>query len=389
MNYKDINEGGAHVKFYQFVHSIIGLVFICLLSACSMLSTDLSPSERPIEQPLPEENTEMDLPEQPLVPLNISERSFEKIYGWLDDQTIIYTYTQAENYLISSYNLYNGKSEVLFRSEAPITNILIHNQLKKLFIHTSPYAHMATVYFIDLEGNIEYSTDIESYELAYEWNENDPAQMLITAFYEDWSYKVQHINVDAKMINDVEDVQPFVKWLNQEEVIEQDWVEEGTDFFAPLMKKAIATTKLAEKIVDDVFRFDVFSDQTMVITVPEDQPEVLKYYFYDSSFKDKQPDLTVPNLTQYTDWLIPEYEYNAKNNEFLTFIPKTHGSADIYNEGFELISLQLDDHEQKTIASNMENKPLSCSPEGKLCLYGYQLEQIINIETVERTMLIQ
>ena len=65
---------------------------------------------------------------------------------------------------------------------------------KKLFFHTSPHTYVANIYFTDIKGNIQYTTEINSYELDYEWNEADASSMLITAFFEDWSYKVQHID---------------------------------------------------------------------------------------------------------------------------------------------------------------------------------------------------
>ena len=52
----------------------------------------------------------------------------------------------------------------------------------------------------------------------------------------------------------------------------------------------------------------------------------------------------MPNLTQYSDWLVPFYDYIEKSNEFLTFAPKHHGNSDDYAGGFRLLKIDIDDN---------------------------------------------
>ena len=41
------------------------------------------------------------------------------------------------------------------------------------------------------------------------------------------------------------------------------------------------------------------------------------------------------------------------------------------------------------LIDDLNNKPITCSPEGLLCLYGYQFDQILNLVTGELTKLVQ
>lgn len=371
-----------------FFGMMIGMFLFFLISGCSISSTDAPPSDNPqLDHPIEEieknDDGFNDLPK----PLTIEKGSFEKVYGWLDDQTILYSYTNEGYYLLESYNLYSEHKEEIFTTEAPIMNVLIHKHTENLFIHTSPYAHAANLYFTDFKGNVHFSTEIDSYELVYEWNEAEPSLMLATAFFEDWSYKVHLINSETGNVEEVEDVQPFLKWYNDKHILEQDWKEDELAFFAPIIKKSLVKTAEPEKLFEKVFRFDIFAHNIMTIKVEDKNEDEIKYSFYDLKLKEMFS-IAFPNLTQYSDWLIPYYTFNEKTKTFLTFAPKIHASVDDYNEGYELVGVDLKHHKTKVFFNDLDNKPILCSKEGELCLYGYQYEQLLNIKTGKQLLLV-
>ena len=43
--------------------------------------------------------------------------------------------------------------------------------------------------------------------------------------------------------------------------------------------------------------------------------------------------------------------------------------------------MNVNRNEKKTIMEGLENEPLSCSPSGDVCLYGYYFEKIIDLES--------
>lgn len=358
-------------------HIMIGFF---LLSGCSISQADAPPSNKPQKHPGEMREKNEDVIIQQPKPLNVISGSFEKVYGWMDSQTILYSYVNEGKYYLSSYHIFSGNQELIFTSDAPIMNVLIHKNTEKLFIHTSQYSHSANLFFTDYKGNVEFSTEIDSYELVYEWNEMNPSLMLLTAFFEDWSYQVKLINSESGTVEDIENVQPFLKWYDNQQILEQDWKEDEVAFFAPILKKSLVSTTDSEKMFDQVFRFDTFNNHIMTIKVEEENMEEIKYSFYDSKLKEIYH-VAFPNLTQYSDWLIPYYTFNKKNETFLTFAPKKHDTADHYNEGFELVSVDLKQHKKSVLFNDLENKPIVCSEEGDLCLYGYQYEQLINLKT--------
>ncbi|CAM3952968.1 YqgU-like beta propeller domain-containing protein [Lederbergia lenta] len=362
---------------------LMNVIIILLLSGCIEKSMDASPSPEPLNKSESNESNSVNLP---VVPLDVGSGKFEKSYGWLDDQTILYSYVDKGKYYVSSYELYKGDSEIIFASSTPIVNVIIHPMQEKLLIHTSPSTHGAEVFITDAQGDISFSTEIESYELAIEWNKKDATQMFITAFYEDWTYDIHHLDLSTNNMNKVPHLEPFMKWLGNS-VIEQRWNENDEAFFAPLWKTFIDRDKKTELLKDEVYRFDVFSDYLMVITIPKNNQTVFEYQFFDLSMKRKNL-LEKPNLTQYADWLIPYYDYNVAENKFITFAPETHASVDTYNDGFKLIELDLDDGKEKELIVDIDNQPISCAASGNQCLYGYQLENLLNLKTgkIEKIM---
>lgn len=351
-----------------------------LLASC--VSTD---KEMLTEKPVVESKQETEKPKQKpdLLPVEIKQANVDKIHGWLDDQTILYSYVQEGKYIIASYELFNGSSHIIFTSEHPIHNVKIHQTGQMLFVHTSKSSSVATVYFVDPRGDTLYSTEIESYELTYEWNEQDPNLMLVTAFFEDWSYETMYIHVEDRTINKVEGLQPFMKWIGESGILEQDWNRDEQEFFAPIIKKSLDNMEEGERLLEQVYRFDVLGNRLMTINVPTDNPEVMEYLFYDQNLEVYSSTIVMPNLTQYTDWLIPFYDYMASNHVFLSFVPKKHESVDSYKEGFQLISFDLQENTKKVIMDKLDNKPISCSPNGKYCLYGHLFEQLLDLDSAK------
>lgn len=152
-----------------------------------------------------------------------------------------------------------------------------------------------------------------------------------------------------------------------------------SQLFSPLWNTSVNKHAESKLLLDEVYRFDVFSNYLMAITVPVDNQTVFQYHFFNPLMENKMT-IEVPNLTQYSDWIVPYYEYNPMNNRLITFAPIHHGSADSYNNGFKLIELNLDAFTETELLANIENKPISCAPAGDLCLFGYQFEQLLDLK---------
>lgn len=347
-----------------------------VLGSCShRAATETSdPSEK--DTPKPHNHAKTDIKQ-----LDADARDFEKVYGWLDSRTIVYSIREHGGHAVYSFNLYNGHSERLFTGEAPIVNVLIHPDSKDIFVHTSPLTYVAKVYLLDAKGNVRYSDSISSYELEYDWSPYDSSKMFITAFNEDWSYKTYLLDADKEGLKEFDSPQPFLKWSGKDRFVYQQWQDEGEGFFAPLHERTLKHGDPGKKILDRVYRFDVFSDHLlMAITVPDSDREKAVYHFLDKTYNE-EGSLAVYQLSQYADWLVPSYSYIKKTGDFLFLEPKGSMEVDQYKDGFSLIKYNIGSGGKEKLLELPENQPLSCSPDGENCLYGYRLEKLLRLDS--------
>ena len=52
---------------------------------------------------------------------------------------------------------------------------------------------------------------------------------------------------------------------------------------------------------------------------------------------------------------------------------------DMYDEEFQLMKFDADANQVQEIMGGLKNEPLSCSPDGSYCLYGYNFEKLIDL----------
>jgi hypothetical protein len=117
----------------------------------------------------------------------------------------------------------------------------------------------------------------------------------------------------------------------------------------------------------------------VTVSVNEQDQSMANYSFFDKEMK-KLFTFSIPQLTNYSDWLVPFYDYNEQKGQFFTFSPVTSGEADSYTEGFQLLAYNPKNGSSSLIMDGLENEPIHLSPTGDALLYGNQFEKIIDIK---------
>ena len=103
--------GGGHVRLKTFGHILLGITLALLLSGCTKAIIDVEmvpPDTHPKD---PNEGAIQDTP----IPLDIHHGVFEKVYGWLDNETVLYSYEMNGKYYVRSHHLFSGVSELIFQ----------------------------------------------------------------------------------------------------------------------------------------------------------------------------------------------------------------------------------------------------------------------------------
>lgn len=322
-----------------------------------------------------------------IIPLQSEGEEFYKAAGWLNDSSILYIANKGEGSLLYSYNLATGKSTILFESEVPIISAEASPGKKKVLIHSAA-SNEGILTIIDPRGKKLYSTNIDSYELSFEWNPFNEELILISAFTEEWDFSSYLLNLRENNLKEINLAEPFVRWISKEELVYQVWDEEEIALQAPLYSVSLTENPPVE-IEDDIFQFDSLSGYLLTVKIDEQaNPETAQYTLYDKGINPVAT-FDAPVLTSFSGWVVPFYDLMDEGQDFLYLRALHNGEADIYQEGFDLIRFNLESKTEDLIFSGLANEPISCSPSSKMCLYGFQLEKILNIDTKEIIELVQ
>jgi hypothetical protein len=309
--------------------------------------------------------------------LDILEGEFEKAIGWLDNETIVYIANVQQASNVYKYHLPTGRSTLLYKSNLPIITVYISPSRERMLIHSSGSSNEGVLTILTAEGDELVSQSIESFELAFEWNPYNENLLLVSSFTEQWDFQSYILNIEEKELSKIQLQEPFASWLSEDEFIYLDWEKDHSSLLAPLKKVRYKSGEI-ETIMTDLYHVKAFKDNIMTIGLSKEQAEKAVYSFFSPDLKIRSS-VNVPLLSTYSDWLVPYFDMNPEHKLFYTFRPRASGNADTYKEGFDFISFDIETGEETVILENGENEPVSCSPNGKLCLYGYQLEKIIHI----------
>lgn len=315
-----------------------------------------------------------------IIPIRIGEQEeFYKSAGWLSDSEILYVTNKGESSsLLYSYNLGTGKATLLYTSAQPIINAVPSPERTKVLIHSGA-SEEGLLTIIDLSGEEMYSTSIQSYEITFEWNPFDENLLAISAFTADWDFISYLLDLRNNKLNEVKLPEPFVRWISEDVLVYQEWEEEGMSLTAPLNSFSFKENK-TETLYEDVYQFDSFGPYLMTVKV-NDNEEGLYTFIRDGG---KQvAEFTAPLLTSFSGWVVPFYDLMENGKDFIYLRANSQGDADLYEGGFNLIRYQIDTAKEEVVFNELANEPLSCSPSGEMCLYGFQLEKVLIIETNE------
>ncbi|PLR85956.1 hypothetical protein CVD25_04375 [Bacillus canaveralius] len=362
-------------KYYNFIFLFCIIIFTTILSSCSQEKesephSDIEEKDIGKNPPAP---TFWD--EQAITPIKIPDGAFNRVNGWIDNETVLFTTNLSQGSNVFTYNLRSGESSLLYESRSPIVDVHISPSKRQFLIHSAPSTYAGVITVLDRSGKETFSKQIESFELALEWNPYDENAILVSSFAEDWTYSTYLLNVSGGELTKVNLPEPFAHWLNKKELVFLDWDENNPGLLAPLVKKEIdkpGETALFENIIE----VSTFKNLLITVSVNREKPDQAIYTFLSNDLK-KVASISFPHLSTFSGWLVPHFDFMETARRFITFRPLSSGEADNYASGFQLVSHDLKSGDETIYFQGMDNEPISCSPDGMMCLVGYQLEKLL------------
>lgn len=313
-----------------------------------------------------------------IAPLQMGQGQFNTITGWLNNETILYLMNVGFGSNLYTYNVHTGITKLVYESEAPIASVMVNPFGSRILIHAAPTTYEGLITIIDINGKELMKERLEAFDFVFKWSPYNENLLLISLFAENWDFSMSKVNIAESQMTNVPLKEPFVYWLNEDDLLYLDWSNENATLLAPLMKKSL-TNMNEGKMLNQVYHVESIKNFLMTITVKPEQKEEAVYSFLRNDFQELSS-FTIPHLTRFSDWLIPFFDFDEENH-FLTFKPLYSAAADEYQEGFQLISFDFIKGEMKVLFEDLKNEPLSCAPNGELCLYGFYYEKLLDMKT--------
>jgi len=305
--------------------------------------------------------------------------NIEAVYGWLDSNTILYSKkAEMEEWpQLMAWNLKSNEHTILYQPSAPISSVSI-SPSKAYILVSTPLEEKIQSSILRANGELVYSVALPAYEITYEWNMYKDGVLFLSNFSKDWSYNSYIVNVNEQTIDMIDQLQPFAQWDSENGMMFLDWKKDQQTLTAPLVRKELDCEE-SESIMLDVVHFKKMKQTLMTIQPQTENLNRATYTFFDEQNK-PITSFSVPYVNSYSDWKIPSYDFNEEKGDFFTFIPSKPMYSNQNEAVFTLITFNWKTGKKEKILQDIKSKSLSCSPDGNFCLYGYQLENIIDMQ---------
>lgn len=329
-------------------------------------------TEKPVVSKHPEEVLEETI--QDLKQLEVDPGSFHFVADWLTDEDIIIVEKNKGLYQIKRFNIKSGEIHTIYEDPSIIIDVLIHPSKDFLLIHTSDNPLSATVKILTINGLLEEEVVVESSELGIEWNTIDPYRVLLTAFHEDWSFDLFSYDGHEDMLELVDLNDPFPKWFGSDQIATKSLEDHSLDGGSIQIYNP-ATKKSRQLDFPNVVYFDTYMNKVLAVQVNDDEEAV-----YTVMEEDGTPtqQWTMPAISNYSEWIIPEITWIAEDDLFMTS-NETGGLLDELQAPYQLVRIK--EKSQTVVVENVDAVKPNCSPTGKRCLMGYSKEILIDTET--------
>lgn len=327
------------------------------------------------EKPLVEEKKEAvpEVKEEVIEKLRADSAEFHFVANWLSDTEIVFVEKNDGVYYVKSYDVENGEVSTLYQDESIIVDVMIHPLGEQLLVHTTDNPTSGTVKTISLAGVVQHEVVIQSAELEIEWNDKDPSLILITAFYEDWTFDLFAYNGSNKDLRLLPIENPFPKWLGRDGILFTDLSSHPLDG-GDLLLYNLLSGEQKKMEIDHVIYYDTYEDAALVMQIEEDEKMTYNVINEDQTVL---YDWEMPAVSNYSEWMMPEIDWISSKKLLIT-ASENGGQQDELEAPYQLI--QVTEGEQDVLADEMHPGVLKCAPNGEKCLTGQLYDHYLDLK---------
>lgn len=329
--------------------------------------------------PTPEENVSGSTDEgiKEWVAYHADPQTFYQTYGWLSDSEILIAEIEEGDYILRNYNLRTGEKKDIYKESMMVIDTKIHSSKDYIALHVSDSPASAIIKIIEPSGATVGEVKIDSSEVYMDWNDSDASLMMITAFYEDWTFDTFVFDIEAGELKLFESQDPFVKWLDADTLLSLQWMDHALSG-GQIMEIDWRTGETRLTDFENVVYFDAYGGKLLTVYPHEENKEM--HYTIVGREGDSIAEWTAPALSNYSQWFIPEVQW-LSDGTLITLLPVNDGLIDETSPEFQFVKVNGNGVER--LDGSVEEAAFNCSPDGSLCLSGYESETIIQFNPLK------
>lgn len=361
-------EGGSRLKR-------IGILILCLfiLQACKGNNSETEELATDSTKDIPQITTS---PPNEIPSIQLDRSQFHSIIGWLSDDEIVFILTGNGEWTVQSYNLSSESWRTIYISKIPIIQGAIHPGKEMILLHTSSNSSTAEIQLIHKNGYLEQSITLESAEIFMDWHPLNPNLIVFSAFYEDWTYNSFIYDGSTQNLTAIEVENPFVKWYDDDHLVVSRWGETSLDG-SELFLYSIPDEKMESIGLQHVLDVQNLGDTMLYIQINEEQQQF--QYRLENKDSGEAFEWFSPAVSNYSEWIVPNMSI-IQQNQLIAVQPVESGNVDEHNKKSVLSSISINGEIKR---GEIDIQPIECSPNGEVCLGGYEKENWIQLDPLK------
>ncbi|TQR18595.1 hypothetical protein [Psychrobacillus soli] len=357
----------------------VAILILCLffLQACKEKNIQVEVPDSPITEEVPQSyptDTDIEMaPSKQIPSLQLDRSVFHSVIGWMSDDEILFILMENGEWTVQSYTLSTEMWKKIYATTTPIIQGEIHPSKEMILLHTSSNSSSAEVLLLHKDGYVAQSLFFKSAEMYMNWHPENPNLIVFTTFYEDWTYDTFIYDGITQNLETIEVENPFIKWYDDNRLMVFKWAESSLDG-SELFLYSIKEKTLEKTAWNHVLDIQNLGDSMFYMTINEKQNQF--EYRLEEKGTNRVYEWSSPAVSNYSEWVVPNMSI-IQPNQLIMLQSKKSGNVDAFTDKSVLSSVSLNGAKQ---FGEIDVVPIDCSPNGTVCLGGYEKENWIQLD---------
>ncbi|MFC6464441.1 hypothetical protein ACFP65_05370 [Marinilactibacillus sp. GCM10026970] len=327
------------------------------------------------------ETEETDEELETFVQIDQSKHTVQKIVGWLDDTDILVHLGDQEEQELIRLNIHTGEEQNIYTTNHHILTVEINTSLDKILIQEGSDS-IVELLTMTTEGEELRRIDLGySGYISVDWNAVDETLLFLSHYQYDQetsveSSKVMIWNLETNELVDfhIDAIEP--SWYSAHLYL---YVNEADGY---LYIGDTRSTERDQMINNKTIDYHLYQD-TFISMEASDINDKEVHLMKDHPFLVNQGALTIPKVSRGEIPIKPFLSQSTRNGAVLGVIANEAIDLNLSLGDFNLCLLDFENNEYENLLELPDNAPIALSPNEQYVLYGWQFENIIELDGTE------